>query len=465
MIAYIRVSQVGDRDVESARYQTENIQLDEIERWANGRGVELVSGRQFVDRDESGAKKQRPGFDAAMEEVRDGRADGIVVATLDRFSRQSTIDALKRIEEVLDAGGTIASVGGEIPVDPTTPAGEFQLTLFVALNRMNWREYDRRWKVAKRRAADRGVQIARAPLGYRHAADGTLEPGDLAPAIREAFRLAATDGHRAALAYLREADTSGPERRWTMQNLRRTLERRIYLGESTWNGGSTVPDTHTPLTDLATWTRAQSRPRWARSPAADYPLSGGPCRCGTCGSAMVGALSGGGGRRGYRCAVGGGRRHAPACEAKAWIGADRLEQYVLELLVGEAEAREMAPADHPEVVPERPSAADTSAAEAELVSAQLRRDEFAAADLDVSPEAWAARSRALDDAWVSAEVAYSEALADATPGPVTPRSEQVAADGIKGLARNLSLLGLLVKVAPGRAGLGERVSLVTPEAS
>jgi hypothetical protein len=64
-----------------------------------------------------------------------GRVDGIVVATRDRLSRQSTIDALTRVPEIQDAGGTVASVRGEVPVDPTTPAGEFQLTLFAAIAR------------------------------------------------------------------------------------------------------------------------------------------------------------------------------------------------------------------------------------------------------------------------------------------------------------------------------------------
>src|SRR6187551_1185549 len=97
MIAYIRVSSVGGRDVDSERYQTEQIQQEEIQRWARERDVEIVE--THIDRDVSGAKEQRPGFEAAMESLRKRRADGIVVATLDRFSRQSTIDALKKVQE------------------------------------------------------------------------------------------------------------------------------------------------------------------------------------------------------------------------------------------------------------------------------------------------------------------------------------------------------------------------------
>jgi len=454
MLAYIRVSSVGDRDIDSDRYQTEDIQAEEIARWARAHDVEVVE--THVDRDVSGAKDSRPGFEAAMESLRAGRGKGIVVATLDRFSRQSTIDALKRVQEVQDAGGTIASVGGEVPVDPTTPAGEFQLTIFAAIARMQWREYDRRWRVAKERAAARGVMINRAPLGYQHAEDGRLEPGPLAPVITRAFELASTEGLNAALKYVKTADADAPARRWTMQNLRRTLARRVYLGEIEWNGGPTI-QAHDPLTDLPTWTRAQHGHQ-RRGPWGSYPLSGDASQCGTCGTHLVGTS--GAGRRKYRCASGGGMLKKTNCERKAYVDADELEAYVRRLLVIEAEARESDPARHPEILPDRPSSDEVKVAEKILFERRARRDEFAVVDLDLSPEAWGARAKALDDAVIEAEMSYEAAVLTAGPQKVVPTSEEIAAAPIEEAPRFMELLGLAVHVSPGRGvPVQERVEL------
>ena len=457
MIAYIRVSSVGGRDVESERYQTEDIQAEEIGRWAKAHGVEVVA--TFVDRDVSGAKDARPGFDGAMAALRAGRGEGIVVATLDRFSRQSTIDALKRVQEVQDAGGTIASVGGEVPVDPTTPAGEFQLTVFSAIARMQWREYDRRWRVAKDRAAARGAHLARAPHGYLHGPDGRLERGPMAPWITKMFEVAAEEGPRAARKYIESMDTDAPATRWTLQNVRRTLARRVYLGELAWNGTGTIYDAHEPLTDLATWTRAQSDPAFTRSQNAKYPLSGGPARCGGCSSELVGSLTKGGGRRAYRCATSGGRLKKVECPARAWVYADELEDWIRKLLVIEAEARESDPASYPEILPDRPTSDDVEEAEKILLERRARRDEFAVVELDLSPEAWGARAKALDDAVIEAEMSYEAAVLTAGPQQVTPRSAEIAEAPVEDLARFLGMLDLEAHVSPGRGPVQERASL------
>lgn len=458
MIAYIRVSSVGGRDTESERYQTEAIQAEEIARWGRERGVEVVA--TYIDRDESGAKDARPGLEAAIADVKSGRAGGIVVATLDRFSRQSTIDVLRRVSEVQEAGGTVASVGGEVPVDPTTPAGEFQLTIFAAIARMQWREYDRRWRVAKERAAARGAQISRAPHGYVHGESGRLVPGPMAPWITKMFEVAASEGPRAARMYIEAMDVDAPLSRWTLQNVRRTLARRVYLGEAVYNGGAVVQDAHEPLTDLATWTRAQSDPAFNRSPNAAYPLSGGAAICGSCGTELVGGLEKGGGKRKYRCATGGGRRREVECSRRAYVDAEALEAFVLELIVLEAEAREADPESYPEILPEVRRNEEARAAEATFEAARLRRDEFAGAELDISPEAWASRVKALDAAVAESQANYEEAVLAAGPLGVVPRSEEIRESSIAGLPASLERMGLRVRVETGRGPISERASLV-----
>lgn len=449
---YIRVSQVGTRDVESESYQTEDIQRERIQAWATQRGVEIA--HWHVDRDQTGAKLSRPGFDRVMARLEAGETDGVVVAQIDRLSRADVADALMTVRRIHDDyGGTLVAL--DLGIDPTTEVGEMLLTVLLALARMQWRRYQSAWATARERAARRGAFINRAPLGYRHIEDGggRLEPDPaLGPVIAEAFRLAAGDGLQAAKRHLDQVD---PDRLWPLSNVRRMLAGRVYLGEIHFDGIVTK-DAHEPLTDLATWTRAQSAGA-GRRPRESYPLSGS-LRCGTCGTYMVGSASGRVPRRKYRCGAGGGRRGT--CEHRAFVDAELLEEYLLELALLEVENREMDPHAHPEVEPGVEGGVETLEEERALLSAQLRREEFAAADLDVSPEIWAARARAQDDAVAVAREEYERALAERGPAIAVFRSDELRAAGVAGVPAALRQLGLEAWVAAGRGlPMPERVTL------
>lgn len=451
---YIRVSSVGSRDVASESYQTEDIQREKIEGWATQRGVKIA--RWHVDRDQSGAKLTRPGFDQVMARIEAGETGGVVVAQIDRLSRADVADALMTVRRIHDDfGGTLVAL--DLGIDPTTEVGEMLLTVLLALARMQWRRYQSAWATTRRRAAERGAQLSAAPLGYRHAENGggrlEVDPV-LGPLVARAFGLAANDGIQSARAFLQEADTG---RRWHTPQVRRTLARRVYLGETSWNGVVTQ-DAHEPLTDLATWTAAQSAGD-VRQPRGAFPLSG-VLLCGSCGTHMVGTR--GKGKRKYRCGSGGGLRKPVECALRAWADADSLEQYLLERVLLEMEHREANPEAHPEVDPAVPAGGSrgVEAAERELRNAELRRDEFAAAELDISPEAWAARARALDGAVESALEAYEAAVDAAGPRRIVGRSDQLRAAGVTGLPAALDRLGLQVRVRAGsNAPMSERIML------
>lgn len=452
---YIRVSNVGTRDVESERYQTEDIQREKIEAWATQRGVEIAAWH--VDRDVSGAKLSRPGFDACMGRVAKHETDGVVVAYIDRLSRADVADALMTVRRIHDEyGGTMVAL--DLGIDPTTEVGEMLLTVLLALARMQWRRYQAAWATARERAARRGAQMTTAPLGYRHGefGGGRLEPDPvLGPLVSAAFRLAAEEGVKATQAFLQEAD---PGRRWFLSQVRRTISRRVYLGETAWNGHVTK-DCHEPLTDLATWTRAQSAGDGRQpAPRGQFPLSG-ILLCGTCGTHMVGTR--GKGKRKYRCGSGGGLKNPVDCELRAWVDAERVEEYLFERVLLEVETREMDPEVHPETAPEAVGGGG-SAEEEELAlrSAELRRDEFAGADLDISPEAWAARARALDEAVEVAQVVYEAALATVAPARAVFRSDMLRAAGLLGVPTALDALSVQVSVEAGsQTPLAERVEL------
>jgi site-specific DNA recombinase len=430
-------------------------QRERIANWAAAHGVDVVEWH--MDIDQSGKKLERPGLDALLARVESGATEGVIVAKLDRLSRAGLIDTLRIIERIHGAGAALAS--DDFGLDPTAKEGEFMLGIILGLARLEWRRAAEDWDDAKTRAATRGAHIGPPPLGYSSGAGGRLEPNELAPHVSEMFNIAARDDVRLAVEYAREAI---PGRRWTTSHVRRTLSYRTYLGETGWNG-NVVSGAHEALTDLATWTRAQHAPE-GRTPRAAYPLSG-VCVCGTCGTDMVGSTSGG--ARKYRCASGSGRQSAPdACGAKAWAAADQLEEWVRGMAVLEAELREGDAEHHPEVWPDRAVAAgagQVQEAQTALESAQLRRDEFAASDLDISPEAWAARARALDDAVGEAREEYERALEAAQPAPVWPTSVEIARAPVEDLPAALERLGLEVRVRPGRDPLPGRVELVAPQ--
>jgi DNA invertase Pin-like site-specific DNA recombinase len=348
--AYIRVSRVGARDVESDSYITEKVQREQIERWAELRGVKIA--KVHLDRDQSGGKLERPGLDAMMARVRAGETGGVVVAKLDRLSRAGVGDALKLVGEIHDSGGVLAAI--DLGVDPTTDTGELLLTLMLALARMERRRLAAGWEVAKSRAIGRGVKVSRAALGYRALEEGTLElDPDTAPAVAEAFRRAAGGDQLGAIAeWLHGLDLRNPHRHpktgktgepytWTATTVRRLLGRTDYRGELTWNGQTVECPA---IVDRATWTLAQpTEPKGRMAPAA-FPLSG-VATCAGCGSHLVGATMGEG-QKGYRCAASVGRRRqeqGAKCPAPASIMADRLDVYVkgaaIVLMQAEAEYR------------------------------------------------------------------------------------------------------------------------------
>ena len=79
------------------------------------------------DLDQSGGKLDRPGLNALLARIRAGETDGVIVSKLDRLSRLGVVDALRLVEEITEAGGSIAAV--DLGIDPTTPFGEFGMTI------------------------------------------------------------------------------------------------------------------------------------------------------------------------------------------------------------------------------------------------------------------------------------------------------------------------------------------------
>lgn len=322
---YIRVSRVGKREGESFISPTD--QREQIERWARLRNVEIAAWH--TDLDETGGKLGRPGLDALMDRVRTGQTGGIAVAYLDRLSRAGVADALRLVEEIYEAGGKIAVI--ELGIDPTTPFGEFAMTIMLALARMQRRQITEKWDTARRRAVERGVHVAsRTPTGYERDDSGRLVPHPTDGAvIGEVFTRKASGASWATLtALLDERGVVGPYQavQWTQRAVSHIIANRVYLGEAR-SGEYVNRAAHDALVDRATWEAAQrteALPAVRGAPA----LLAGLLRCAGCRHLMKPdhqRMRDGTRARTYRCR---GHHAAGTCTSRAMVLGSVIEPWV-----------------------------------------------------------------------------------------------------------------------------------------
>src|ERR1700722_13277446 len=324
---YIRVSQTRGREGDS--FISPSVQRDRIQKWADVRGVSIAVWHE--DLDESGGKLHRPGLDAMLARIRSGQTGGLAVAHLDRLSRAGVADALRLVESVHEAGAKIAVV--DLGIDPTTPVGEFSMTLFLALGRMQRRQFQERWQEAQARAISRGIHF-RAPFGYTKPgkARPIIPDTVTAPLVKRAFELRAAGGPWPTIAaFLNEHHPPSKAPAWTRSTVNHLIRNRAYLGQATC-GKHVHADAHPALVSVELWDAANAVKAQAPSRGdGEGTLLAGLVRCAGCRYVMSGGATQGSARRErlltYTC-----RRHHSAgrCEASCSIKRELVEQYVEE---------------------------------------------------------------------------------------------------------------------------------------
>jgi site-specific DNA recombinase len=318
---YLRVSRVGGRE--------HLISPDEQERRARQLAQErgLTVGNVLTDLDESGGKWDRPGLQEALARVRAGQSGGLIVAWLDRLSRDSE-HAHRLVRELHEAGGRVYAP--DAPTDWTSPEGELQAGIVFAFAQYVRSRSRAGFERAKERAIMQGIPVAtRPPVGYRQRPDRRLEPDPVfAPLIRELFeRRASGEGPSALADFLqaRGVTTSQGSSGWSKQAVASVLRSRVYLGELSYGKDRRFvnPSAHEPIVDLATWEAAQHpNGRRVQAPrgSGDYLLTG-LLRCASCGYSMQ-ATTSSHGHRIYRCV----RRHSGGeCPAPVRVRAELIE--------------------------------------------------------------------------------------------------------------------------------------------
>jgi site-specific DNA recombinase len=281
---YVRVSRVGGRAGDAFISPTE--QKEKIGAWAKAHGHSIAKWHE--DLDQPGSKSDRPGLIAAMGRIETGKAQGLVVARLDRFGR-SVQDSANLLARIRAADGVLCTVAESI--DTSGYMGKFLADLFAALGELELARIRENWDAARKSAVARGIHVSgKVPTGYRRNAVRILEPDPVtAPIVHELFVQRGAEVSWAQLArFLEDKGVVTPwdNKSWTVASVASLVRNRVYLGEA--RAGSIVnPDAHEPIVSLAEW-NAANRARGVapgRSGRSTGVLAG-VLRCGGCSYAM-----------------------------------------------------------------------------------------------------------------------------------------------------------------------------------
>jgi DNA invertase Pin-like site-specific DNA recombinase len=428
--ALIRVSRQNGREGDS--FRSPDQQREACERWAQANDAKIVAWHEGIGR--SGKTMHREDVDAALERIRSGQTDGVIVAWLDRFARAPTREVLAICEDITGAGGKIVAV--DMPIDTTTPVGEMAFTQLVAMNRMQWRKTTERYEQTRREAIADGKAIGGAPFGYRFT-DPTPKPKshgvadsrllldpEREPIVRELFERKASGATWLELA--RWLDTVAPKPNgghWARSTVGTMIRCRTYLGE-VHSGDFVNASAHEPIVTPALWRRAQNG-AGRRTPRGTYLLSG-PARCAGCGRRLRGSILGRKPRKGrkappprvYKCETAG-------CAARSSIVARRLDEEVVQQFFAHLDEFHVRAADDTEiaaarvevdkrtvevetlaaVVPKHPSAVAAHQQALEVAEQALEEAEDRLHDLTASLSAEGPDVRTLREDWPSLSLA------------------------------------------------------------
>ncbi|MCA9580614.1 MAG: recombinase family protein [Myxococcales bacterium] len=164
VVAYVRVS----TEQQHAEGFSLAAQREQAEAYTRARNQELLT---VFDDVMSGAvpPERRPGLASALDAVRRGLADTLLVTRLDRLSR-STIETLTLLEEARKGGWTICSIAEDLV--STSPTGEMLVTMLAAVSQLERRMIGERTKAGMAELARQGRARSRwLPFGYRIAGE------------------------------------------------------------------------------------------------------------------------------------------------------------------------------------------------------------------------------------------------------------------------------------------------------
>lgn len=218
----------------STREQAEHglgldVQERSIRQWCKANGHRLVAVHADAGVSGSNGLEDRIGLPLALEAVRDGQADGVVVARMDRLARALTVQEAT-LAAVWRMGGKLLTVdGGEVlpddPDDPMRTAMRQMVGVFAELER---RMVVKRLRDGRRRKAELGGFAYGSPVfGTRSEGGVLIDDEREAAALARIRELHAGGASLRSMAATLTAEGHRPKRsdRWHPQSLARIVAR------------------------------------------------------------------------------------------------------------------------------------------------------------------------------------------------------------------------------------------------
>jgi len=164
-IGYVRVS----TEEQASDGVSLEAQKAKIRAYADLYDIELVA--VIEDAGESAKTLSRPGLQEALKSLREGKAEGLLIAKLDRLSR-SVVDWNHLIDGYFGekAGKNLWSVADSI--DTTTAAGRLVLNVLMSVAQWERETIGERTKDALQHKKSNGERVGQIPYGYDLASDG-----------------------------------------------------------------------------------------------------------------------------------------------------------------------------------------------------------------------------------------------------------------------------------------------------
>ena len=355
LLSYARVSAVRGRDGPGF--------ISESDQFARNRSYAETYGHTVIeegsDLDVSGGVMSRPTFDRFLGMIARSKADGIIVAKLDRFAR-SNVGALAAVDAIEDAGGTLISVAEQL--DASTGAGRFLRSILFAAAEWERDRIGDQWRTSRTNAVERGIHVSHhVPPGYVRGAktndpqtDRRLYPDAIhADTVREAFKMASEGVSHARIAdFLNERELpivsikeGEKPTHWQTSRISRLLADRVYLGEARSGKKIVNAKAHEPLVDEETWLlaqRASANGGELRRPNRDRKtgekgvpsILSGIVRCAGCSFAMKPQSESKTSAALYRCQT---TSVSGRCPSPSTIKKGRIEDYVIKQFLERAE--------------------------------------------------------------------------------------------------------------------------------
>ena len=375
---YARIS--SDREGEALGVQR---QLEDCERLAVRKGWEVRE--RYVDDDVSAwSGRQRPEYERALEDLRAGVIDGLLVYDLDRLHRQP-----RELEAFIDlcAGlglTNVASVSGDI--DLTTADGQFQARILGAVAKKESDDKSRRIRRKHEELAEQGKVSGGGSRPYGYEADKlTVRPVEAVVIEDCARRFLAGESVRAICVDLnRRGIVSGSGGKWSGQTLTRMLKSGRIAGQREHRGEIIATAEWPAIIALEQSTQIRARladPERRTNKSARRYLLVRLLRCGQCGERLVARPRAGGQRR-YACAKGPG---FSGC-GRTYVSAEPVEAWVTDITLAHLDSPELG-----EALAQRQAEVPEAARwQEEADQAQAQLDELAAAygDREITMSEW-----------------------------------------------------------------------------